>query len=216
MQFKVDLHSHSIISHDGGITAPQYRELLEQGIVDFIAVTDHNKIDLALALRAELGDKIIVGEEVMTSEGEVIGLFLKTFIKTGMSAAQTAQAIKNQGGLVYIPHPFEITRHGLSSESLEAIKTQVDIIEVFNARSKEPWLSPKAKAFAEENDIAKAASSDAHHLPGVGQTYSLVEDRPDQTNLKMLLAKATYQEKKAGLASILAPTINRTRKFFKV
>jgi predicted metal-dependent phosphoesterase TrpH len=73
--YKIDLHTHSSASSDGGITADQYSKIISQNILDYVAITDHNKVSFAMKLSEELGDKIIVGEEIMTSEGEIIGLF---------------------------------------------------------------------------------------------------------------------------------------------
>ena len=84
--FKVDLHTHSSASHDGGISFEQYQLALSTGLLDAIAVTDHNSIETAQALHELLGDQIIVGEEIMTSQGEIIGLFLKQPIAPGQSA----------------------------------------------------------------------------------------------------------------------------------
>lgn len=75
--FKIDLHTHSTSSPDGGITAHQYEEALSTGVLDCVAITDHNRIDFAEKLERSFGDKIIVGEEIMTSGGEIIGLYLK-------------------------------------------------------------------------------------------------------------------------------------------
>ena len=110
MSYKIDLHTHSIISYDGGITEKQYRKILEMGILDYVAITDHNETRFAGIMQKKFGDKIIIGEEIKTKEGEIIGLFLKKTIASGQSTEETAAAIHLQGGLVYIPHPFETRR----------------------------------------------------------------------------------------------------------
>src|SRR5580658_33632 len=102
---KIDLHTHSVASPDGGIMADKYRECLELGKLDYIAITDHNSIDFALNLRTEFERKIIVGEEILTSEGEIIGLFLSELVPPNLSPIETIELIKRQGGLVYVPHP---------------------------------------------------------------------------------------------------------------
>ena len=134
--FKVDLHTHSVASKDGGITPEQYADLLKSETVDIIAITDHDRIDFALGMRDALGkNRIIVGEEISTTDGEIIGLYLEKNIEPGLSAKETIKQIKKQGGLVYIPHPFEKVRHGLELETLEEIKNDIDIIESFNGRA---------------------------------------------------------------------------------
>src|SRR6266702_4633076 len=112
-KYKVDLHSHSIISYDGGIAPREYERLLNTNVLDVIAITDHNEISLAQMLHKQLGEKIIVGEEIGTADGEIIGLFLQEKIAPGGTALETVAQIVLQGGLIYIPHPFEVFRKGL-------------------------------------------------------------------------------------------------------
>lgn len=115
-KYKIDLHTHSIISHDGGLTAQQYTKLIESKMLDYIAITDHNETQFARIMQQKLGSKIIIGEEIATTEGEIIGLHLKQTIPKGMTPEETVRAIKQQNGLVYIPHPFEIfKRHAAAS-----------------------------------------------------------------------------------------------------
>src|SRR5438105_1095499 len=180
--YRIDLHTHSIISYDGGITAEQYRELLMDQ-QKYFAITDHNEISLALDLHQGFGQQVIVGEEILTLDGEVIGLFLAQLIPAHLSLPETINEIRRQNGLVYIPHPFEKTRKGLSMEALEKIAGQIDILEVFNARSKEPWLAKKAWEFASKHNLAQAASSDAHSVSGLGTAFSELSEFPSRENL---------------------------------
>src|SRR6266852_4695389 len=104
---KVDLHTHSQASLDGGLSAADYHNMLAQDNgLQCVAVTDHNSIAFAQKLQAELGERIIVGEEITTAEGEIIGLYLKKTVPGGRSLAETVRSIKEQDGLVYVPHPF--------------------------------------------------------------------------------------------------------------
>src|SRR5882757_5862760 len=97
---KIDLHTHSVASPDGSLTAVHYQRAL--GRLDVIAVTDHNRIDFAQKLQTELGERIIVGEEITTLEGEIVGLYLQTLIPAGLSVVETVRQIHAQGALVYI------------------------------------------------------------------------------------------------------------------
>jgi predicted metal-dependent phosphoesterase TrpH len=213
-QFKVDLHSHSIISHDGGITSDEYKQLLKDDPNFFIAITDHNEISLAIKLNFELGQRIIVGEEILTTEGEIIGLYLKEKIEPGLSLKDTVRYIKTQNGLVYVPHPLEKTRKGLSKTSVLEIKSEIDIIEVFNARSKEPWVHKTAEQLANELKTPKASSSDAHGVNGFGRAYSLVSQSPTRENLIPLLNSAQLRKESANFISRFDPLMNRLRKLF--
>jgi predicted metal-dependent phosphoesterase TrpH len=210
--FKVDLHTHSSASPDGSLTIEDYRAMLESGRLDCLAVTDHDTVTLALRARTELGEKIIVGEEISTAEGELIGLFLREKIAPGLSPAQTAELIHEQGGLVYVPHPFETVRHGLSQASLETIADQVDIMEVFNGRAVAQNRSPDAKQWAADHAVAVAASSDVHGRQGWGRTYTLVEQLPNAKNLTANLRGAKLVEQSVGVRGVLYPKFNRLRK----
>ena len=210
-EFKLDLHTHSIISHDGGISPRQYAQLLARDQFFYVAVTDHNEIALAQELHRQLGERIIVGEEIMTTEGEIIGLFLQDRIAPGLSAPETAQRIHAQGGLTYIPHPLERTRRGLSQSSLEKIAADIDIVEVFNARSREPQLRAAVLAWTKDRSIAAAASSDAHCALGLGaRTY--VPSQPARENLTAQLSAGRREEIRASALAFLCPSFNRLKK----
>jgi len=211
LQFKIDLHTHSIISPDGGIREFEYKKLLEEKILDCIAITDHNKIDFAQKLQEKLGNSIIVGEEITTKDGELIGLFLKKVIQAGMSASETAKEIHEQGGLVYVPHPFETLRQGVQLEILENMTGEIDIIEVFNGRGKWRGKTNKALEFAEKYGIVGAASSDAHGFKGIGKTYSVIDELPTRESLKKLLREGELEKVYAPIFAFLYPSINRIK-----
>jgi predicted metal-dependent phosphoesterase TrpH len=211
MTYKIDLHSHSIISYDGGITAEEYMRLLDNKIIDHIAITDHNETKFAKELAKKLGDKIIIGEEITSKDGEIIGLFLQETIPQGLTARQTVKQIHEQGALVYIPHPFEIFRHGLKIDILEQIKNEIDIIEVFNARSKWRGKSSAALKFAEKYKIATAASSDAHGQKGLGTSFSIISETPYAKTLPGLLKKGKLCKQFAPIITYLYPSINKIK-----
>jgi predicted metal-dependent phosphoesterase TrpH len=205
---KIDLHTHSDLSPDGGIRPEDYMQVLENEQLNFVAVTDHNTVERGLALAVVLGSRIIVGEEIMTQEGEVIGLFLSKVIEPGQTALETMHAIKKQGGLVYIPHPFETVRHGLSEAVLNGLADYVDIVEVQNR-------GPKAATWAKLHGKAMAASSDAHGRKGLGTTYTAVSEPINADNLVAQLAKARHTTGRPPLHTLLYPKMHRLRKKMK-
>lgn len=209
---KVDLHTHSIASSDGGIKPEQYRQLLENGVLDCVAVTDHNRIDMATQLQKELGNKIIVGEEITTTDGEIIGLFLKRPIQPNLTPLEVVKAIKSQDGLVYIPHPFETVRHGLTAPTLEEISDFIDIVEAHNARAVFQNRGPQALVWAKLHHKIVAASSDAHGPKGLGTTYTSLQAIPTPSTLLELLSTGTLITTRPPLPSLLAPKLNRFRK----
>lgn len=211
--YRLDLHSHSIVSHDGGISFESYKQALRHRVVDYIAVTDHNTIDGALQLQQQLGSAIIVGEEILSADGDIIGLFLKTAIVPGMSAQKTIDAIHAQDGLVYIPHPFERSRHSVSEEVLKQIIPDVDIIEIFNARGRFRNRAALVQKYAVEAFVG-AVSSDAHGSYGLGSAYLSLEAAPTRDNLIRLLHTAEAVTQYAPLWTYAYPTINRIKKYY--
>lgn len=208
--YRIDLHTHSIASRDGGITPAQYKKMLASGL-DYIAITDHNTISLARQLHSDLGDRIIVGEEISAIEGEIIGLYLTSEVPAGLSALQTVQIIKWQGGLVYIPHPFETVRKGLPKPVMETIANYIDIVETNNGRAVFQNKGSTAQAWAKKHHKPGAASSDAHGWYGWGKTYSIVSVVPSAKNLTALVTFADYHVGSPGVRGVLYPKINRLR-----
>lgn len=213
--FKIDLHTHSAASPDGGISASQYGKVISSGKLDYIAITDHNRIDFATYLKQELGERIIVGEEIMTSAGEIIGLYLDKPIQFGLTPLETVRQIKGQGGIVYIPHPFETVRKGLHPHALEELAGYIDIIEICNGRAFFQNRSAQAVVWARLNQKLGAASSDAHGFKGLGKTYTSVSEPPNKENLLELLANATPMTDRPGMRALLYPKYHRIRKKIK-
>jgi len=144
---------------------------LEIGI-NCIAIADHGTAEGALEMQNLAPFKVIVAEEILTPHGEIMGMFLKETIPSGLSVEQTISRIKAQGGLVCIPHPFDRFRpSALDSRIIEKIVDQIDAVEVFNAR--EPFRKPsaKARAFAQKYDIPGTVGSDAHTIGEIGNAY---------------------------------------------
>lgn len=166
---RLDLHIHTRASYDCLSDYPDVIATARARGLDRIAITDHNEIEGAFRARDLAPELVIVGEEVKTAEGvDLVGLFISERIPKGTPAVETAQAIAQQGGLVYVPHPFA-GRKGLGAEVLAAIEPYVDAVEVFNARVHKPALNEKARRWAEERDLAGGAGSDAHTLGEIGR-----------------------------------------------
>ena len=212
---KLDLHTHSAASKDGGISPAQYAKILNKKVLDFVAVTDHNTIEVAQKLNKQFGQRIIVGEEIMTKQGEIIGLFLTSLIKPGQSAQATVEKIKGQGGLVYIPHPFETIRKGLSEATLNSIAEHIDIIEVHNARAVLQNKGSQAVMWGTLNNKVKVAASDAHGYKALGHTFTLINEPPTALNLVNLLTKSQLVTKRPPLHTLLYPKLNRLKKKVK-
>jgi predicted metal-dependent phosphoesterase TrpH len=144
-----------------------------------VAITDHDSAAGGLEARAiadKYGVRVIVGEEVKSSEGEVIGLFLERTIPGGMTFAESIAAIKEQGGIVYVPHPFDRLHTIPSLQVLRANVADVDVLEVFNSRLAFPGFNELAERFAQRYRIPAAAGSDSHVLPGIGTALCGIDD----------------------------------------
>ena len=168
----VDLHMHTTWSHDCSMEVGDLLDHAEAEGLGAIAITDHNVFGGALeAVEKARGRKLIVipGEEVKTDgEGEVIGLFLQEEISRGMSFAETVAAIQDQGGLVYVPHPFDRLHAIPDAATLQRNLGAIDIFEVYNARLLFEGYNDEALRFARKYNLTAAAGSDAHVLQGVG------------------------------------------------
>jgi len=144
---------------------------LELGI-NCIAIADHGTTEGALKMQSLAPFNVIVAEEILTPHGEIMGMFLKETIPGGLSVEQTISQIRAQGGLVCIPHPFDEFRpSALGGKIVAELAEQIDIMEVFNARSILLRSSAKARAFAGKYGIAKSAGSDAHTPGEIGNAY---------------------------------------------
>ena len=168
---RVDLHNHTHYSPDSILTPKQFVREAPRRRLDVVAVTDHNTIRGALAVR-ELADfPVIVGEEVRSRDGEILGLFLSDEIPKGLSAGDTIARIKHQGGIVGVPHPFDSLRSALRQDALLAHLDQIDFIEGLNARIVFSSHNDKAREFAAERGLAVTAGSDAHSPWEVGRVW---------------------------------------------
>jgi predicted metal-dependent phosphoesterase TrpH len=178
---RIDMHLHTARSFDC-LSEPErvIRTADERGL-GRICVTDHNEIEAALRLKARFPDRIIVGEEVKTAEKvDVIGLYLQEKIPKGTPAARTCELIHEQGGLVYMPHPYASGKGG-DGALLDELRDQIDAVEVFNARLHRPEQNQRARDWAERQRKPAGAGSDAHTLAEIGRAFVEVapfEDTP--------------------------------------
>lgn len=185
------MHTH--FSPDSEVSPERLVDRCSRVGLDCIAVTDHNTIEGALSVQRIASFQVIVGEEVGSSEGEITGLFLKETIPRGLSPKETAMRIKEQGGLVSIPHPFDrFRREVISRSALYEVLPYADIVEVFNSRNNLSADDRKAQEFANEHGLLTSGVSDAHTLIELGRTYVSMPDfdgTPD--GFKQALAQGT-------------------------
>lgn len=167
------MHTHCEYSPDSRTPVAVQALAIKAARLDVVCATDHNTIDGALRLR-ELTDgfRVIVGEEISSRDGEIIGLFLERAIPRDLSAEETIDRIHAQGGLVSVPHPYSHNRiYRIRREALERVWPSIDAIEVFNAREAIAGDNRRALAFAQEHEIPGAVGSDAHRPWEIGRAY---------------------------------------------
>ncbi|HLI31707.1 MAG TPA: PHP domain-containing protein [Solirubrobacteraceae bacterium] len=211
----VDLHMHTDHSPDCATPVEVLLSTARERGLGAIAVTDHNEISGALAA-AELGErygvKVIVGEEVKTaSEGEVIGLFLSERIPRGLSLAETIAQIKAQGGIVYIPHPFDRLHPVPDYANLLPLLAQIDAIEVYNARVAISAFNEEAARFAAKYRILAGAGSDAHVPQGLGSVRVRMPDFEGPQQFLSALAEAEIIASPKSLLYVQALKLIQTR-----
>jgi hypothetical protein len=190
---RVDCHSHTMWSGDSTTTEDELVEAVAATGIDVLCITDHHAIDGARQLRDALPCHVIVGEEIRSTQGEIIGLFLEERVPFGLTPAETATRIREQGGLVYIPHPFDPMRRNLVESALALLAEEglVDAIEVRNAKTSLESLNRRASEFAAVHDLAAGAGSDAHVPDAIGSAYVEMDDFQDAPSFLAALHTAT-------------------------
>ncbi len=174
---KADLHVHTEFSFDCATPLEKLIQRCLKQDIGCLAVTDHNTIQGAVKVKEMAPFKVIVGEEIKTKDGDLIGLFLQKEVPPGLSALETAKLVKDQGGLVSLPHPFDRFRGSVMSEKgIADLLPMTDVIEAFNARNTLPSADRRAGELAAAHGIAICAVSDAHSLGEIGKAYTLVPD----------------------------------------
>ncbi|MFC1970383.1 PHP-associated domain-containing protein [Chloroflexota bacterium] len=198
---KADLHIHTEYSMDCNTPLEKIiSRCLELGI-NCIAIADHGTTEGALKIQAIAPFPVIVAEEILTPHGEIMGMFLKETIPSGLSVEETLSRIKGQGGLVNIPHPFETIRgSALNSKVIEEMADQIDLMEVLNSRSPFPANSNKARAFALEHSITRSAGSDAHTIFEIGNAYVEMPDFNGKDEFLQSLEQGNIHGKRTSLA----------------
>lgn len=203
---KMELHVHTRFSKDSLLCFfPLYVKCLFCNI-KCIAITEHNNIDGALKFQSfckKCGNKVsvIIGEEIFSKDGEIIGLFLSENISKGMSAIDTIKEIRRQNGVVYVPHPFDLKRNEsvLKEEIIEENRFLIDCIEIHNGRNIYEYYDEKQLEVANKYQIMKIIGSDAHTLFEIGRNYIEVQgDKIPQDRdefMKSILTADMHKEK---------------------
>jgi predicted metal-dependent phosphoesterase TrpH len=175
---RLDCHLHTVASGDAVTTLDELAERVAALRLDVVCITDHHEITAALtALERGIGARVIVGEEVRTPDGDIIGLFLTERVPYVLPLTEAAGRIRAQGGLVYAPHPCDPGRSSLGP-ALAALCAAglVDAVEVVNAKVADPAHNQQAAELARRFGLPGGAGSDAHDPAGLGAAYAELPD----------------------------------------
>lgn len=201
--WKVDLHSHTIYSKDCLTRAADLIARARAVGLNKIAVTEHNRLDGALAAKKLAPDLVIVGEEIMTTHGEIIAYFVSEVVPRGLSPQETIRRLRDQGAVISIPHPLDsLRRSAMRLENVLSVIDYVDALEILNARCVRPADNLAAAQLAQKHAKLVTAGSDAHTLFEVGRCY--LEMPSFEDNAASFLA-ALAQAKSAGIISPFWP-----------
>ena len=197
---KADLHIHTKYSMDCDTPLEKIIARCNKLRINCIAIADHGTIEGALRMQEMAPFPVIVAEEVLTPDGEIMGVFLKEGIPSGSSVRETIARIKEQDALVCLPHPFDTLRRlRLSETELEALVPDIDIIEAFNARSPLDLPTIKAQEFADKHGLAKSAGSDAHSTLEIGRAYVEMPEFEGKDGYLQALRAGTITGKKSSV-----------------
>lgn len=192
----VEFHCHTIFSKDSLTTPRTLVETCRRKGIDRVVVTDHNTIVGALAAQALAPDLVIVGEEILTTKGEILAAFVTDEISPFLSPQETITRLKDQGAFISVSHPFDRLRNGAWKEDdLLEILPQVDAIEVFNSRCMDPQSNRAARIFAEKHNIAGTVGSDAHAAFELGRSVLILEQYEDPDEMREVIRRGIPQTK---------------------
>ena len=189
---RVDLHSHTMWSGDSTTTPDELEQAVTESGLDVLCITDHNAIRGAQEMAGRLPCRVVVGEELRTHAGEIIGLFLSERVPFGTAPREAALAIRAQGGIVYVPHPFDPMRRNLQQPALDELTAAglVDALEVRNAKTSLESLNAQAAAYAAGHGLLAGAGSDAHVPDALGAAFVEMPDFDGPAQFLESLAQA--------------------------
>ncbi len=213
---KADFHIHTKYSMDCSTALEEIIARCQATGINCINIADHDSVEGALQIQGMAPFKVIVAEEILTPHGEIMGMFLKERIPSGISVEEAISRIRAQDGLVCLPHPFDALRGlRLDSKKLAELAPEIDVIEVFNARSLTYSHSTQALAFAAKHRIPACAGSDAHTPGEIGSTYvEMPEFTGKDDFLEALLDGKIHQHQSSPLVHFRS-VFARVRKTFQ-
>ena len=190
----LEFHCHTIFSKDSLTTPEKLIKTCRRRGIDRVIITDHNTIAGARAAQALDPERVIVGEEIMTTCGEVLAAYVREGIPAGLTPAEAIRRLRDQGAFISVSHPFDRWRNGSWRErDLLEIIEQVDAIEVYNSRCMLPDFNRQARRFAERHALLGTVGSDAHAAFELGQSLMVLEPFEGPDGLRNVLPRAVHR-----------------------
>jgi predicted metal-dependent phosphoesterase TrpH len=214
---RLDMHMHTEYSRDSRVGLAEFARLAREAQLGAVCITDHDTIEGGLALR-EMGTglQVIVGEEITTADGELVGLYLEKKVTPGLAAERTIDLIHDQGGLAYVPHPFSRNRRRhLRRSVLERVAPNLDIVEVFNAREVASSSNLRALEFARQHSLPGGVGSDSHRPSEIGRAYVDVAPFVTPQELLVALREGKVTGTLSGFAIHVRTWVDIGRKFMR-
>ena len=212
---KADFHIHTKYSMD---CSNELEDIIKRCLklgLNCIAIADHDAVEGGLELQKLAPFKVIDAEEILTYDGEIMGMFLKQRIASGIPIHKAIAAIKEQGGLVYIPHPFDPMRGlRLDEDEFDKLAPQIDLIEVFNARVLSAQTNKEAVNFAKEHNLPGTAGSDSHSIAEMGSVAVTMNDFNTPAEFLAALKTAKIVGKRASPLVHFHSTLAKIKKIF--
>lgn len=194
--FITEFHCHTLASHDSLVTPERLIKTCRHRRLDRVVVTDHNTISGALAAKEIAPDLVIVGEEIMTTGGELLAAFVTEEVPAGLTPTEAIHRLRGQGAFISVSHPFDAWRSGAwKLDDLREIAPLVDAIETFNARCMVPSANRLAQEFAWEHGLPGTAGSDAHSLQELGRAVLELPPFQDSEGLREALNNSRVRGK---------------------
>ncbi|HNA90442.1 MAG TPA: PHP-associated domain-containing protein [Anaerolineales bacterium] len=190
----LEFHCHTNVSKDSLVRPEDLIHTARKRGIDRLVITDHNSIAGALAAQRLDPELVIVGEEIMTTSGEILAAFVTEEIPAGLTPGETIRRLKDQGAFISVSHPYDTHRKGGWKEvDLLEIVPYVDAIEIFNSRCLDAQFNVRAQAFAEKHNLAETVGSDAHALFELGRSVMMLDQFEGPDGMRNVVRQAEFK-----------------------
>ncbi|MEK7655978.1 MAG: PHP-associated domain-containing protein [Patescibacteria group bacterium] len=199
-KWSVELHAHTSVSPCATVSPDEVIRIAEQKGLQAVAITDHDRIDAAQYIKRKAQFFVIIGEEIASMDGDIIGYFLQNAIRPGLSAKETIALIREQDGLVCIPHPCDkLRKHRLRPELLETILSEIDFLETWNARNVFVSANKRAERIALAHSIPQICGSDSHTRYEIGMSTMILDPFQSTDEFRNSISSGTCVRKKSPI-----------------